>query len=182
MITLLIIDMQVGLFSATSPRFDAEGVVQQINRIASAVRAKSGCVIFIQHDGTAEEDLEPGSAGWQILPTLERKFEDILIRKTANDSFYKTNLSAILEKLKPEKLIISGCATDFCVDTTIRAAASRDYEITVIADGHTTGDRPHMNAATVITHHNWVWQNLTFPHCHVMVSPASEILRTLLNA
>ena len=38
-------------------------------------------------------------------------------------------------------LLVTGCATDFCVDTTVRVAASRDYEIVVVADGHTTADR-----------------------------------------
>ena len=52
----------------------------------------------------------------------------------------------------------TGSATDFCVDTTVRAAASRDYEVALIADGHTTRDRPHLEAAAIIQHHNWMWE------------------------
>ena len=61
------------------------------------------------------------------------------------------------------RLIITGCATDFCVDTTIRAAASRNFEVVVVEDGHTTADRPHVDALSVMRHHNWVWENLIHP-------------------
>ena len=90
--------------------------------------------------------MEPGSDGWEILPALERTEEDPVVRKQACDSFYETELAGILEKHDVTKLIVAGCATDFCVDTTVRAAASRDYKVVVLADGHTTKDRPHLDA------------------------------------
>jgi len=46
--------------------------------------------------------------------------------KEACDAFYKTDLSRILQDHDTRELIVTGCATDFCVDTTVRAAASRD--------------------------------------------------------
>jgi hypothetical protein len=30
----------------------------------------------------------------------------------------------------------------------------------VVRDGHTLSDRPHLGAAAVIAHHNWVWDGL----------------------
>ena len=39
---LLVIDMQVGLFGADTPRHDAEGVVERINALARAVRRAGG--------------------------------------------------------------------------------------------------------------------------------------------
>jgi nicotinamidase-related amidase len=71
---------------------------------------------------------------------------------------------------------VTGCATDFCVDTTVRAAASRDYEVVVVADGHTTRDRPHLDAASIIEHHNWMWENLILPRSQVRVVPTEELL------
>jgi hypothetical protein len=29
-----------------------------------------------------------------------------------------------------------------------------------VADGHTLSDRPHLDALSIIRHHNWVWSNL----------------------
>jgi len=49
-IVLLVIDMQVGLFTG-APRHDADGVVGRINALGRVVRQSGGLVIFIQHDG-----------------------------------------------------------------------------------------------------------------------------------
>jgi nicotinamidase-related amidase len=77
------------------------------------------------------------------------------------------------------RLLVTGCATDFCVDTTIRAAASRDYEVVVVADGHTTADRPHVDARSVMRHHNWVWENLIHPRTRIEVVPTSVLIARL---
>ena len=171
----LIVDMQVGLFEGQS-RHDAEGVIQRINDVARAVRGSGGMVIFIQHEELGSSSLEPGSDGWEFLPALERFEDDPVVRKQACDSFYETELAVILEKHDVTKLIVAGCATDFCVDTTVRAAASRDYKIVVLADGHTTKDRPHLDAEPIIRHHNFMWKNLILPHGQVKVLPAAKVV------
>lgn len=180
MSVLLVIDMQVGLFGESTPRYDAESVVQRINTVAGAVRTSGGSVIFIQHDGQAGGILEPDTEGWEFLPALERSEEDLVVRKQACDAFYETDLGRVLDERDPKPLIITGCATDFCVDTTVRAAASRDYEVVVVEDGHTTANRPHLKAEDIIKHHNWVWKGLILPRSQVKVLPASRVV-SLIN-
>ena len=175
-IALIIIDMQVGLFENTL-RFDSDGVIQRINAISKTIRGIGGTIIFIQHED--EGALTLGSNGWEILSNLVREENDLIIRKQACDSFYKTNLAETLNQHGITKLIIAGCATDFCVDTTIRAAASRDYEVTVVKDGHTTADRPHLKAEQIIQHHNYVWKNLILPSRRVRVLTAAKIIQRL---
>jgi len=177
MIAMLIIDMQVGLFEGMPPRHDAQGVVQRINEIARNVRAIGGIVIFIQHED--DGDLRRWTAGWEIHPSLEHGDMDRVVSKQACDAFYETELADILENQAVRQLIVTGCATDFCVDTTVRAAASRDYEVTVAADGHTTKDRPHLEAESIIRHHNWMWENLILPRSQVNVMPTESVVRWL---
>ena len=172
---LLVIDMQVGLFGADTPRHDAEGVVERINALARAIRREGGTVIFIQHDGPPGDVFEPGREGWKILPSLEREEGDLVVHKSACDAFYRTDLAETLQKHGVTRLIVTGCATDFCVDTTVRAAASRDYDVVVVEDGHTTADRPHVDAVSVIRHHNWLWQNLIHPRTRILVIPAADV-------
>lgn len=160
---LLVIDMQNAIFAGEIARFDAEGVIGRINRLATAVRHHGGRVIFIQHDGTEAEELLPQSSGWQILTALNVDASDGRLRKTACDAFYRTELQVMLSAVGLERLIITGCASDFCVDTTVRAAAGRDFDVVVAADGHTTGDRPHLGAEEITRHHNWMWENLSCP-------------------
>ncbi len=174
MIALLIIDMQVGLFEGDPPRHDADGVIRRINEIAAVVRAIGGIVIFIQHEDDGV--LARGTQGWAILPVLERRDTDLLVGKQACDSFYETELADLLEQHDARQLIITGCATEFCVDTTIRAAASKNYKVVVVKDAHTTRDRPHLDAKSIITHHNWMWENLILPRDEVKVLSATSVI------
>jgi nicotinamidase-related amidase len=155
-------------------RYDADGVIQRVNEIAKVMRVTGGLVIFIRHED--EGSLKRGARGWEIVPSLERKDSDLQVDNKACDSFYETNLADVLEKHGVKQLIVTGCATDFCVDITFRAAASRDYEVFVVKDGHTTKDSPHMKAKLIIDHHNWMWENLILPRNEVKVLPASSII------
>jgi nicotinamidase-related amidase len=182
MTALLVIDMQVGLFTQDTPRHDAEGVIRRINTLGTVVRLGGGLVIFVQHDGPKGDIFEPGSDGWQLLPSLERHQEDAIVHKRACDAFYETDLANVLHQHGSRQLIVTGCATDFCVDTTVRAAASLDYEVVVVEDGHTTADRPHVDAVSAIRHHNWLWQNLIHPKRQIKVLPAASVVAHVRTA
>jgi nicotinamidase-related amidase len=158
---LLIIDMQNTSFTPATPRFDSDRVIQKINLLSEKFRLDGDKVIFIQHDGTFEGFCIPGTEEWEILSSLVRKSEDLIISKTANDSFYRTTLKEELKKLNINELVVTGCATDFCVDSTIKSALINDFNLTVIRDGHTTADRPDLKAEQVIAHYNWIWSEMT---------------------
>ena len=155
----IVVDMQAGLLNG-EPKHDLHGVVERINRLAARVRERSGVVIFVQHCSGAEDDFVPGTPGWALLRELDRAAADIVIRKTLNDPFAGTDLAARLKEIAPERVFITGWATDLCVDATIRSAVSNHYNVVVVTDGHTLNDRPHLDAASVIRHHNWVWSEL----------------------
>lgn len=159
---MLVVDMQNGLLKGP-PKHDLDGVVERINGLAAKVRANSGVVIFIQHCGPAGDDFEPESHGWMILPKLHREPGDGVIRKTLNDPFRGTALHQTLTETGPDRVLIAGWATDLCVDATIRSAVAHAYDIVVVSDCHTVSDRPHLDAASVIRHHHWVWSNLITP-------------------
>ena len=156
---LIVVDMQVGLLNGEQ-KHDLQGVIERINRLAARVREQSGVVIFVQHCSGAEDDFVPGTPGWALLPELNRAAADIVIRKTLNDPFVGTDLAERLKEIAPERVFITGWATDLCVDTTVRSAVSNHYNVVVVTDGHTLNDRPHLDAAGVIRHHHWVWGNL----------------------
>ena len=156
---LIVVDMQVGLLDG-APKHDLAGVVGRINRLAAAIRVQSGQAIFVQHSGPPGDAFEPGSRGWQFLPEIDRRPEDIVVAKTLNDPFCGTDLKAILDRLAPGRVVVSGWATDFCVDSTVRSAVSDGRKVVVVSDGHTVSDRPHLDAPAVIRHHNWLWRNL----------------------
>jgi len=172
---LLVIDMQKGSFTDKTPRFDTDGVVTRINKLASICRALNFPVIFIQHDGTGTGEFEKHASEWKILSALIVDSNDILIDKYANDVFYNSKLQAKLSELNVSELLITGCATDFCVESTIQSALTKDYNVTVVENGHTTGNRPHLKAEKVIEHYNWVWQNMIPTNGKIEVKTFNEI-------
>jgi len=157
---LLIIDMQKGSFTESTPRFDTDGVVHRMNALAEVYRTLKLPVVYIQHDGTGTGEFEKNASDWQLLDALVVAPSDVRIDKYANDVFYRSALQATLDSLNVTDLLITGCATDFCVEATVQSALAKDYNITVVADGHTTGERPELTAQQVIAHYNWVWQNM----------------------
>ena len=177
---LIVIDMQLGSFGPDTPRFDTDGVVERINALAARARARGGLVIVVEHDVPPGDPHVPGSPGWQVLPALRREDGDGSIRKTTCDCFHDTDLEARLRAAKISRLFLTGCATDFCVDTTVRRAAIMGFETWAPSDGHTTADRPQLSAPQVIAHHNYVWADLIAPTGPVRVMSTEEILAGVL--
>ena len=175
-LALLVIDMQQGLFANEQSRYRSANVVANINLLIHHCHHHSQPVIFIQHDGPEDDPLEPHTEGWQILPQLRRAPQDHLIRKTACDAFYNTGLEALLREQGIREFVICGCATDYCVDATIKNGVSRGYHITVAEDAHTTANRPAADAQILINHHNDVWRNFIAPANPLAVKRTETIL------
>jgi len=172
---VLVIDVQTGLFCAEPAPFEAEAVVARINAVTAKARKAGLPVIFIQHDGEpGGEDVVPFTEGWKLHPELEVHPGDLIIRKTTCDAFYGTALEAELGSRGITTLLLMGYATDFCVDATLRSAASKDFSIIVVADAHTTSDNPVLKTEVVRQHHNWAWANAITKR-GVTVLKASEV-------
>jgi nicotinamidase-related amidase len=159
---MLVVDMQIGLRNG-EPKHDLPGVIDRINRLTARVREQAGIVIFIQHCGGKGDDFEPNTPGWAFLPELVRDPVDVVVQKQMNDPFAGTDLKARLEHNAPDRVLVTGWATDFCVDATVRSAVSNHHNVVVVTDAHTVSDRPHLDATSVMRHHHWVWRNLITP-------------------
>ena len=171
---LVVVDMQVGLLDGL-PKHDLAGVIGRINALAAMVRRHGGRVVWIRHCGKPGDGFERDSKGWAFLPELVREASDVVVDKTLNDSFAGTALHDTLQRIAPDRVLIVGWATDSCVDSTVRSAISRDYDVVVASDTHTLSDRPHLDAPTIIRHHNWVWSDL-LTNRSTRVATAGELL------
>lgn len=165
---VMVVDMQNGVFE--TPRRQQQACVAQVNRLIRAAER----VIFIQHNEAG--GLEEGSHGFALLADLEQPANALYVTKTACDAFYHTRLEQVLEEHSINSFVICGCATDYCVDTTLKVGASKGYGITVAEDAHTTANRPAAEAATLIAHYNDVWRTLTVPGNPVSVKSVETIV------
>ncbi|NJB37236.1 isochorismatase family protein [Croceivirga sp. JEA036] len=172
---LLVIDMQKASFTVETPRLDEAGVVKRINTLAAKFREEENLVIIIQHDGGLGGAYEKNSNTWENLDALQTKPTDIFLDKTANDAFYNTALESLLKENGVKEVCITGCATDFCVASTLQSALIKDFNVVAVADGHTTGNRPNLTAEQVVAHYNWVWQDMIATKGSVVVKTVAEL-------
>ena len=168
---LLIIDVQVGIVAGA---YREAEVLAAISTMAECARAVGAPVIYLQHCHERFEPMMKGAAGWFIHPNVAPNPGDIIVEKTASDGFYKTPLLAEIEQLGVSRLVICGLQTEFCVDTTARAAISRGLDVVLASDAHTTGEAV-MSAEMTIRHHNYALRNLAHPDRRIVVAPSDQI-------
>ena len=171
---LLVIDVQVSIIEGFHA-YRGREVLEQINKLLSKARASNMPIIYIQHDGEAGHPLEVGTEGWQILPEIKPNEEDLIIRKRASDSFFETTLQRELDARGVKHLIVTGCMTEYCVDTTARRAVSMGYDVTLVSDAHTTIDNKLLTAAQIIAHHNALLDGFDAGAHGVTVKRADEV-------
>ncbi len=179
---LLIIDVQKAVLHGTfgEARRDAvmgafDAVVARLAGLRDRARDAGIPVIVVQHDGESGGRLAPGCPGWEVVDALAPSGDDILVRKTACDAFFETGLQHHLERLGITGLTMGGCMTQYCVDTTVRRAVSLGYDVTLIADGHTTGDSGKLTQDDIVAHHNGTLDGFGAGRAQVRVVPASGI-------
>jgi nicotinamidase-related amidase len=130
---LLIIDVQRALCTGEYACFEIKRVIENINGLSARARESGIPVILIQHEEKGDL-LQHGSEGWQLTESLKTSPQDLRVRKTNRDSFYRTHLQAQLQDLGTDRLIICGLQTDYCVNATVRQALNLGYDVVPAAD------------------------------------------------
>ena len=152
---LLIIDMQVGLFHGPDTPHDGERVLGNIHRLIQQARERNVPIHAVRHTGPDGSPIAAGSPFWQLLPELELDDDiDILFNKTRPNAFHGTSLAQHLSSGGVDELLIVGMKTQYCIDSTCRAAADLGFKPLLVADAHTCMDTPVLAASAIIEHHN----------------------------
>ena len=86
------------------------------------------------HLGVKDGVLERDTWGTDILDELKPDPEDAVLYKTRFSGFYKTELDELLKSWNAKHLIVTGCTTSICVESTVRDAFFRDYHCIVLED------------------------------------------------
>jgi nicotinamidase-related amidase len=151
---LLVIDVQNGVVANAH---DRDGVIANINSLVDKARSEEVPVIWVQH---SSDDLPLDSEPWEYVPELERLDSEPLVHKLYGDSFEATNLEALLAERGVGRLVVTGAQTDACIRSTLHGGFTRGYDVTLVADAHTTEDISQYGAPTpdkVIVHTNLYW-------------------------
>ncbi len=179
---LIVIDVQRGILDDPNLKRRQETTkaldetVERIARLIARARTASVPVIYVQHDGVPGHRLDPKSPGWPLRPEIAPNPGEPVIRKRASDAFFETNLGAELAERGIRRLVIAGCMTQYCIDTTVRRAVSSGYDVILVADGHTTADAGSLGFEQIIAHHNALLDGFDAGEHEVNVRLSSDVL------
>ena len=162
---LLVIDMQDDMMPIMHR---PDRTVGAIAGLSLRARASNVPVITIRQQGCGD-----------ALPELAPRNGEPVVTKTSADAFLDTDLDETLIRLGVTEVLVTGFATENCVETTARQALSHGYDLVLVADGHTTSVRSQPTDFALpdqsIAHHNEIYRHIDFPDRSVRVLPAIEI-------
>lgn len=176
---LLVIDLQVDFLSPDG-YFARKGydpsplraIIPNVNAVIAAAR-DAGCTIVHTRQGYRADhaDMTPyavwrrrragldgtevllrSSPGFEIVPEIDVRSQDIIVDKTANGGFTHTDLEHVLRARGITHLLFTGCTTDVCVHTTLREAQDCNFQNLLIEDACASGDLyAHQAAIHMVT-------------------------------
>ncbi len=180
---LVIIDMQRDFLSLDGyfarQGYDPtamRGIIPVVSRLIEACREAGVRIIHTRQGYRADQaDMTPyerwrraqrglkgvllrSGPGFEIIPELDVRAEDIVVDKTANSAFTYTDFEHILRAQGITHLMFAGCTTDVCVHTTLREACDRNFQCLTIADACASGDAyAHEAALHMVTVEFGIW-------------------------
>jgi ureidoacrylate peracid hydrolase len=85
-------------------------------------------------DGSPSRILIRDTWNTENVPALAPEPGDIVVSKHRYSGFYETELDDVLRGLGVTHLLVTGCTTSVCVESTVRDATFRDYTCVVLED------------------------------------------------
>lgn len=133
---LIVVDYENEYVTEDSDYFvgDVSLMIDKLNKLISYFRAKKMPVLFVTHvEADSSEEFSEGKRS-SIIPSVDFKDSDTLIKKNKISCFYKTNLDSVLEDLGVSEVVVVGMLTNLCVRGLVSDLYDREYGITVITD------------------------------------------------
>jgi ureidoacrylate peracid hydrolase len=172
---LLVVDMQNAFLMkgiAHALCEEAIEIVPNINRIAAALRAGGGVVVWIKNTANEESHkswsvrdemdgperterrnraMADGSIGHELWAGLDARPEDITVRKTRFSAFIQgsSNLEALLRARGIDTVIVTGTVTNVCCESTARDAMMRNFRTIMVTDANAANSDALHNASLI---------------------------------
>ena len=169
---LVVIDLQNAFMAEGAPCEvpQARTVVPAVNRLAAVLRGLGGTVawvqatfertgwpLFFQHMVRPEASaailaaLQAGSPMHALWPELAVEAGDLVVQKYRFSAFLPgaSTLPAMLRGRGVDTVLVAGCMTDMCCDSSARDAVMTDFRTVMVADANAARtDNAHLAALT----------------------------------
>lgn len=105
-------------------------------------------------DGPLEYALD-GTPGQEIAPQIAPVDGDLVVKKYRSSGFWGTNLDMLLRSNGIKSLVLTGCTTEGCVESTARDALFCDYYVVIPEDAVASDDREQHDASLLLMRHRF---------------------------
>jgi ureidoacrylate peracid hydrolase len=148
----------------------AREIVPNVNRVATAVRAAGGKVVWLQmtldgemdkwtvffdhfthpdHRATELSTLSRGNPGHALYAELDVRPDDMIVEKTRFSAFIQgsSNLDQILKEHRIDTIVVAGALTNVCCESTVRDAMMLNYKTVFVSDANAARTDEEHNAS-----------------------------------
>lgn len=172
---LVVIDLQDGFMLPGAPLevAAARAIVPNVNRLAAAVRAAGGRVVWVRMNVAGERDswnsffrrfpaeiaerqlvaLAPGGAGYPLYAELDVHSSDDVVDKKRYSAFIagSSPIDGLLRQNGVDTVIVAGTLTNVCCESSARDAMMLNYNVVFVSDANATWtDEQHNATLTTI--------------------------------
>jgi nicotinamidase-related amidase len=108
-----------------------------------------------RRDGPPLRYALPGTPGHAFAREFAPLADELVVRKYRSSGFWGTNLDLLLRSNGIETVVVGGCTTEGCVESTARDAMFNDYYVVIAEDCVASDDRAQHDASMLLMRHRF---------------------------
>ena len=97
----------------------------------------------------------PGTPGHEFAPEFTPLENELVVRKYRSSGFWGTNLDMLLRSNGIKTVVVGGCTTEGCVESTARDAMFNDFYVVIAEDCVASDDRAQHDASMLLMRHRF---------------------------
>jgi nicotinamidase-related amidase len=108
-----------------------------------------------RRDGAALRYTLPGTPGQAFVPELAPAAGEVVVPKYRSSGFWGTNLELVLRSNGIKTVVVGGCTTEGCVESTARDAMFTDHYVVIADDCVGSDDKAQHEASMFLMRHRF---------------------------
>ena len=163
---LLCVDLEHSFVDPRGAAFlpAARAVLPRVLALRDAFRAAGLPIVWTRHAHGPRQGrgsmarhwkwlLLEGTAEARLVPELQPRRGELVVRKRQYSAFHGTRLAEWLDRRRVRTVVVAGVMTHLCVETTARAAFVRELDVVVPLDACASADETlHLGALRALAH------------------------------
>jgi nicotinamidase-related amidase len=97
----------------------------------------------------------PGTPGHEFAPEFKPLPDELVVRKHRSSGFWGTSLDMLLRSNGIKTVVVGGCTTEGCVESTARDAMFNDFYVVIAEDCVASDDKAQHDASMLLMRHRF---------------------------